>query len=162
MFPSAYSTKALFVATSYLAIGFLHILALSIADCTAAAARLSISISLLLITSQWSDKSSPEITLTVILPILFILACILITLFSEIYIFIKLCSAFIINYLRTMSRQSKLHAQTSTLWRLCVVLTETSPIGLRPSGLTSWGFIVKDCARTNLTHSPRFLRFTAS
>ena len=40
----------------------------------------------------------------------------------------------------------KLHAQTSTLWTLYAALNESYPIRLRPSGLTSWTFIV------NYTH----------
>ena len=45
--------------------------------------------------------------------------------------------------------KSKLHAQTSTLWTLCAALNESYPISLRPSGLTSWTFIVNKRAWQN-------------
>ena len=45
----------------------------------------------------------------------------------------------------------KLHAQTSTLWTLCDALNESYPISLRPSGLTSWTFIVTNRKRYEVT-----------
>ena len=45
----------------------------------------------------------------------------------------------------------KLHAQTSTLWTLCAALNESYPISLRPSGLTSWTFIVTNRKRYEVT-----------
>ena len=42
----------------------------------------------------------------------------------------------------------KIQAQTSNLWRLCAALHESSPIRLRPLGLTSWTFIIKKAFST--------------
>ena len=42
----------------------------------------------------------------------------------------------------------KLHAQMSNLWTLCAALHESSPIRLRPLGLTSWTFIIKKAFST--------------
>ena len=50
----------------------------------------------------------------------------------------------------TICLEDKLYAQTSTLWTLCAALNESSPISLRPSGLTSWTFIVNS---PNLLHN---------
>ena len=53
--------------------------------------------------------------------------------------------------MRCIYRGDKLHAQTSNLWTLCAALNESYPISLRPSGLTSWTFIVTNRKRYEVT-----------
>ena len=61
--------------------------------------------------------------------------------------------------MRCIYRGDKLHAQTSNLWTLCAALNESYPISLRPSGLTSWTFIVTNRKRYEVTCDDGFHDF---